>query len=74
MVSMFPGGDPGRSAPGWQGETLDVEIERVNYGGSLRFRWSLYHRARLIKTGMRRSRWAAAWAARFTAFCYQMFH
>lgn len=55
MVSIFPGGDPGRSAPGWQNDGIDVEIERINYGGSLRFRWALYHRNRLIRTGM--SRW-----------------
>jgi hypothetical protein len=72
MVNISPGGDPGRSTPGWQHRGIDVEIERINWRGSLRFRWALYHQNRLIRTGMCRWHRAALMAGAFAEWWYRL--
>jgi hypothetical protein len=68
---MSQGRDPERSRMGWQGDGVDVEVETVQYGHAWRYRWSLYHHARLIKTGMRRSRWGAEIVANVAVWWYR---
>ncbi len=54
MVMAY-GDDPEDSRLGYQGDGVDVEIARVRWKHSYRFQWTLYHEARLIKTGIRRT-------------------
>ncbi len=68
MAIMSSGDDP---FLGWQGDGVDVEIERVNYLGQLRFRWSLYHQSRLVKTGMRSTAWGARLASSVARWRYR---
>jgi hypothetical protein len=66
VIAKNDGGDPERSRLTYQGDAVDVEIERVYYRGAARWFWSLYHEARLINSGMcrgpRRARWVSGLA------------
>lgn len=68
MVMPFGPDDPDRPQPGWRQFAVDVEIERVSWKGEPRFQWLLYHEARLIKTGLRRSHWGAQLAGLVAAW------
>lgn len=57
---------------GWQGDGVDVEIGKIRYGHALRYQWSLYHHARLIKTGMCRSLWGAELAGNVATWWYRL--
>ena len=56
---------------GWQGDALDVEIQRFKHKHGFRFRWSLYHQARLIRTGVRRSHRGAELAGRIATWWFR---
>lgn len=76
MIECHGSGDPDESRLGWQGDGIDVEIAAVTWKRSVRYCWSLYHHARLVKTGIRRTHrgaelagsWAAWWYRRTTRY------
>jgi hypothetical protein len=64
------GDDPERSRLGWHGDAVDVEVQRVQWKHGWRFQWMLYHQARLIRSGSRRSHWGAELAGQAAAWWY----
>jgi hypothetical protein len=68
---MVSGSDPERSRLGWQGDAVDVEVQRFNDRHRICFRWTIYYRARRIKTGVRRTNWGASLAGQLAARWYR---
>ena len=68
---MAHGDDPQQSRMGWQGDAVDVEITSFQVAHGMRYRWSLYHQARLIRTGVRRTPRGADLAGRFARWWFR---
>ena len=64
-------GDPVDSVKGWQGDAVDVEIERIYTRRGCRYRWELYDRDRRVRVGVRRSHWGARLAGIVSAVIYR---
>ncbi|MER5608354.1 hypothetical protein AB0F93_00160 [Micromonospora tulbaghiae] len=72
-MARIQGTDPAGSVKGWQGNAVDVEIERYFTRRGAVFRWSLYHRADLIRSGTQPTKARAARAAAFAKLRYRLF-
>ena len=71
LMPIMQDGPGGESAKGWQGDELDTEIETLTDDGRTRYRWSIYDRANLVKTGVARTRLGANIASVFYGWRYQ---
>ncbi len=67
VIANNDGGDADRSRLHYQGDAVDVEIEKVYRGGKPCWLWTVYHEARVVNSGVsrgpRRANWASWWAA-----------
>jgi hypothetical protein len=54
---MVTSGDKSEPGLGWQGGDIDVEIETIGTVDDRRYRWTLYDKKRVVRTGVRRTRW-----------------
>ena len=69
MVTTSDG--PGDSGLDWQGDGVDVETETVNDDGRRRYRWTLYDHARVVRTGVCRTRRGARLASGCARLMYR---